>query len=227
MTSPSVATRVLAGESGAPARQTRAPADGTEPRAGRLRILLTGMSAVGKSTLVARLRELGHAAIDTDDGYTTESIGQAGEVLWLEDRVKALLDGPEEVFFVAGCASNQVVFHDDFDHIVLLSAPAEVIQQRLTTRENNQFGKTAEQVAQVMADLAEVEPLLRQVADVEIVTTGSLEQTLEEVLAVTRSSAVEQVQQSEPPQKGSRSGPNYPKNARQAARTTPKMSGTR
>lgn len=157
----------------------------------RLRILLTGMSAVGKSTLVQGLRGLGHAAVDTDDGFTTESTGQAGEVLWLEDRVRALLDGPEEVLFVAGCASNQVGFHDDFDHIVLLSAPPEVLRQRLATREGNPFGKTPEQVAQVLSDLAEVEPLLRHAADTEIVTTQTLDDTLRQIVEIGRGASDE------------------------------------
>jgi dephospho-CoA kinase len=35
-----------------------------------VRILLTGMSGVGKSTLVAELRRRGHAAHDADDGFS-------------------------------------------------------------------------------------------------------------------------------------------------------------
>ena len=155
---------------------------GIGARTGRTRILLTGMSAVGKSTLIGLLRERGQAAVDLDEGYTTESVGIPGEVLWLEDRVRALLDGPEDVLFVAGCASNQGPFHDDFDQVVLLSAPPEVVRQRLRERDTNPFGKTAEQEAQVLADLAEVEPLLRRAADVEIVTTGAPEAALARIL---------------------------------------------
>lgn len=148
----------------------------------RTRILLTGMSAVGKSTLVALLRDRGWAAVDLDEGYTTESIGLPGEVLWLEDRVRELLDGPDPVLFVAGCASNQGAFHHDFDRIVLLSAPAEVVRQRLRERDTNDFGKGPGEEEQVLADLAEVEPLLRRVADVEIVTTGPPEEMLGRIL---------------------------------------------
>src|SRR5699024_6514892 len=101
-----------------------------------------------------------------------------------EDRVRHLLDGPEDVIFVAGCASNQVGFHDDFDRIVLLSAPPEVVRQRLRTRDTNPLGKTMDEEAQVLADQAAVEPPLRRAADHEIVTAGSLEQTLREVLDV-------------------------------------------
>lgn len=163
---------------------TRPGADRTGPREGRARILLTGMSGVGKSTLVALLRARGHAAVDLDDGYTTESSNLPGEVLWLEDRVRELLDGPEEVLFVAGCASNQGVFRADFDRTVLLSAPPEVIRARLRDRDTNNFGKTPEQEAQVLADLAEVEPLLRRVADVEIITTGTPEHTVGRILGL-------------------------------------------
>ena len=150
----------------------------------RTRILLTGMSAVGKSTVVALLRERGYAAVDTDEHLTTESIGLPGEVLWLEDRVREVLEGPEEVLFLAGCASNQGSFHEDFDDIVLLSAPPAVLAQRLATRTTNPFGKTSEQATQVLADQREVEPLLRRVADHEIVTIGPPEQTVEQLLSI-------------------------------------------
>lgn len=149
----------------------------------RTRVLLTGMSGVGKSTMVSLLRDQGWAAVDLDQGYTTESVGLPGEVLWLESRVRELLDGSDEVLFVAGTASNQGGFHDDFDHIVLLSAPPEVVRQRLRTRDTNPFGKTPQEEATALADLAEVEPLLRRAADHEIVTTGSPEQTVQEMLA--------------------------------------------
>ena len=168
--------------SASPGRSASPVPTGTGAGTGRTRILLTGMSAVGKSTLVGLLRERGYAAVDLDEGYTTESEGSPGEVRWLEDRGRALLDGPEEVLFVAGCASNQGPFHDDFDQVVPLSAPPEVVRQRLRERDTNPFGKTAEQEAQVLADLAEVEPLLRRVADVEVVTTGAHEAALGRIL---------------------------------------------
>ncbi|MCK0112842.1 hypothetical protein MWU75_11900 [Ornithinimicrobium sp. F0845] len=142
------------------------------------------MSAVGKSTIVGLLRERGLAAVDLDDGCTTESVGLPGEVLWLEDRVREVLDSPEDVLFVAGCASNQGRFHDDFDQIVLLSAPPDVVRQRLRDRLTNPFGKTPEEEVKVLADQAEVEPLLRRAADHEIVTTGSPEDAVAELLEV-------------------------------------------
>jgi hypothetical protein len=43
--------------------------------------------------------------------------------------------------------------------------------QRLKARTTNGHGRSAEQRAQVLADLADVEPLLRRSADLIIVTT--------------------------------------------------------
>jgi dephospho-CoA kinase len=83
-----------------------------------VRVLVTGVSGVGKSTLVRELRGRGFRA-----------------------------------------------------HRVLLTAPAEVLVQRLMARSANGYGRSAEQRAQVLADLAGVEPLLRRSADLILVTT--------------------------------------------------------
>ena len=82
-----------------------------------------------------------------------------------------LATGDTGVLFLAGCEENPVKFHPWFDHIILLSAPAEVLTRRLATRTNNPFGKSAGSYHRFLADLAEVEPRLRAVADCEIDTT--------------------------------------------------------
>ena len=75
------------------------------------------------------------------------------------------------MLFVAGCEDNQVQFHPQFDHIVLLSAPPGVLAGRLAARTGNPYGKAPGELDRVLADLQTVEPLLRQVADHEICTT--------------------------------------------------------
>ena len=76
--------------------------------------------------------------------------------------------GPSLLFF-AGCSEEQATL--PFDYRVLLTAPAEILIRRLMTRTTNRYGRSAEQRAQVLADLAEVEPLLRRSADLILVTT--------------------------------------------------------
>src|SRR5512142_2886401 len=85
------------------------------------RVLLTGMSGTGKSSVIRALSARGFAAVDTDDGWC-EPLPD-GRQRWREDAIGRLLDtGDAGVLFVAGCEENQVRFHPRFDLIILLSA---------------------------------------------------------------------------------------------------------
>ena len=57
---------------------------------------------------------------------------------------------------------NQSAFYDRFDAIVLLSAPADVILDRVARRTTNDYGKTPLERAMILDDLASIEPLLRK-----------------------------------------------------------------
>ena len=117
------------------------------------RVLLTGMSAVGKSTIAERLSELGYKAVDTDGGGFSV-VDDRGDQHWDVDRMRMLLATEDaDVLFVVGSDDAQVQFYADFDHIVLLSAPRDVMVERLATRTNNPFGKTSDELAKVLADL--------------------------------------------------------------------------
>ena len=63
--------------------------------------------------------------------------------MWREDLVAELLagdDGP--TLYVSGTVSNQGRFYGRFDAVVLLSAPAEVLLQRIESRTTNDYGKS-------------------------------------------------------------------------------------
>jgi hypothetical protein len=105
------------------------------------------------------------------------------EWVWQEDRVRDLLASVDgEALFVSGCASNQGKFYDRFDHIVLLTAPASLIVDRLATRTNNPFGKRPEELARVLDDLEVIEPTLRRGATLELDTSVSVDLLVEELL---------------------------------------------
>jgi dephospho-CoA kinase len=147
---------------------------------GVTKILITGMSGTGKSTLLNELARRGHRVVDLDEGWSIEvptSDGSGTEQLWREDRVAALLSEDEaEPLFVSGCASNQGTFYDRFDAVVLLSVPVGVLLHRLATRESNSFGKDSFERDRILRDLAEVEPRLRATATAEVETTNPLDQ---------------------------------------------------
>ncbi len=143
------------------------------------------MSGTGKSTVINRLAELGYKAVDSDYGGLTVEVDSASspERLWHEDRIQELLSADDaEVLFISGTCRNQVQFYPQFDHIVLLSAPAHVLVQRLTTRTNNPYGKSSIELAETLRFLRTVEPMLRRRATLEIDTTASLAQVITAIL---------------------------------------------
>jgi len=145
------------------------------------RVLLTGMSGAGKSSVVRELRARGYKAIDTDDGWCAPLPN--GRQEWREDAIQALLNTNDtEVLFVAGCEENQVKFHAQFDHIILLSAPFEILAERLATRTNNPYGKSPEEFGRFREDVETVEPLLRRAASHEIRTTAPVDDVVAAIL---------------------------------------------
>jgi dephospho-CoA kinase len=156
------------------------------------RVLITGMSGTGKTTLIEALTVRGHKAVDTDADWphwlrplsdSAVAAGDEREWVWREDLLQELLSTEDaEVLFVSGCVSNQGQFYDRFDHIVLLTAPREIMLQRLARRDNNPFGKQPEELARILSDLEAIEPLLRHVASVEIDTSAPLDEVVASVL---------------------------------------------
>ncbi len=115
----------------------------------------------------------------------TEMVGSS---VWREDRIAALLDGSEEgVLFISGCVSNQGTFYPRFDAIVLLTAPADVILERVASRKTNDFGKRDAEWDRILHDLTNVEPLLRAGATNEIDTRAPLDDVVDALEAIAAS----------------------------------------
>ena len=156
------------------------------------------MSGSGKSTLVAELASRGYKAVDLDcDEYSewvavdqdTDVVGSPVEVardwVWREDRIGALLSIEDAAtLFVSGCASNMGLFLPRFDHVVLLSAPADVILSRLGNRTGNTYGQRPDEAARVLGLIESVEPLLRRIADREIDTSAPLDEVVAALLSL-------------------------------------------
>jgi RNase adaptor protein for sRNA GlmZ degradation len=154
------------------------------------KVLITGMSGTGKSAALRVLGERGHRVVDTDTGQWSHwviSPGGSPDWIWREDAIAALLaTHQQDHLFVAGCKTNQGKFYPQFDHIALLSAPADILLARIAARTGNPYGKHPAERAQILQDLAEVEPLLRATATIEIDATAPLTQVVQHLEELTR-----------------------------------------
>ena len=153
------------------------------------RVLVTGMSGTGKSTVLVELAKRGHRVVDTDHAGWSEDVtspdGFGSERLWREDRMSALLaEDTAEPLIVSGCTSNQGKFYDRFDAVVLLSLPVEVLVERVASRVTNPFGKHAAERERILRDLDAVEPLLRATSTAEIDATRPLHEVVDAVEAL-------------------------------------------
>src|SRR6202049_784329 len=101
------------------------------------KVLVTGMSGTGKSTALRMLSQRGHSVVDTDTdewSYWIRCPDGSTDWIWREDAITSLLANHEHGhLFVAGCKTNQGKFYSQFDHIALLSAPADILLARITT----------------------------------------------------------------------------------------------
>src|SRR4051794_7466228 len=157
------------------------------------KVLLTGMSGTGKSAALAELGRRGYRVVDTDDeGWReyrpyVESSDELhrGEWLWVEDRMTRLLESDEgRSLFVAGCVRNQAKFYDRFDAVVLLSAPVDVILDRIARRTTNDYGKSRLERAMIVEDLATIEPLLRAGCTHDLDASRPLADIVADLLAI-------------------------------------------
>jgi adenylate kinase family enzyme len=157
------------------------------------RVMVTGMSGTGKSSALAELGRRGYRVVDTDDPGWREYREDAepsdelhrGEWLWVEEKIAALLDSDDgRSLFVQGCVRNQSKFYDRFDAVVLLSAPADVLLDRIARRTTNDYGKTPLERAMILDDLAEVEPLLRKGCTHELDASRPLEEVVADLTTI-------------------------------------------
>jgi shikimate kinase len=152
---------------------------------GVARVLVTGMSGTGKSTALKVLAERGYRVVDTDTDEWSHWVrlpDGSADWVWREDAMAGLLSRYEGgTLFVAGCKTNQGKFYALFEYVVLLSAPADVLLARIATRTSNPYGKSPEERAEIRQNLAEVEPLLRASATVEIDATAPISRVVREL----------------------------------------------
>jgi len=146
------------------------------------------MSGTGKSTALDELDRRGFRVVDTDGPGWSEWVPATNEWLWREDRVAELLASEEDdVLYVSGCMSNQGKFYDLFDAVVLLSAPLDVILDRVENRTTNDYGKRPGERDLIRFHLETVEPLLRATSTHELDASKPLDDVVDALVTIGRS----------------------------------------
>lgn len=161
------------------------------------RLLITGMSGTGKSAVTQELVARGYRAYDLDTPEWSEWVDadpldvltptKGKDWVWREDRVRALLSKPAgDVLFVSGCAENMKRFFPLIDTVILLTAPAATIMERLEARPPGSYGSIAEERRKVADLISTIEPLLRESADHEVDTRRSIDATIDAILRIVQ-----------------------------------------
>ncbi len=162
------------------------------------RLLVTGMPGTGKSSVLAELGRRGYHVVDTDDPGWREYRPYAqpvdelhrGEWHWVAERMTTLLSSDDgRTLFVGGGARNQSTFYDRFDAVVLLSAPIDVLLDRVARRATNPYGNTPLDRAEILDDLANVEPLLRASCTHELDASRPLDDVVADLIAIASGNA--------------------------------------
>jgi shikimate kinase len=86
---------------------------------------------------------------------------------WDETLMTRLLESHRDIV-VSGTVANQGRFYGRCEHVVLLSAPLDVLLARVAARTTNPYGSTPEQRAEIAHYATTVEPLLRRGATLEL-----------------------------------------------------------
>jgi ribosomal protein S18 acetylase RimI-like enzyme len=168
-------------------------------------VWITGTSGVGKSTIGARLRELGWRAKDADwDGFSRWVDRTTGTVItdppdpvpdgWLErygwrvdpDAVTELANRARgDVAFLAGSVENEVDVWHHFDQIVCLVADDATIVGRVSTRSTNHFGKHPSELQAILAVNRTTESDYRALGATIIDGTAPVDTVTDEILEST------------------------------------------
>ena len=126
------------------------------------------MSGSGKSSVISNLKSRGYIAIDTDyDNWKTYSEDNKEWLLNEQKLTEILKSSVQKSLIISGCCSNQAKFYNYFHYVVLLFAPIETLLDRVLHRETNPYGQTTEERNEIIWNYENIQPLLKDKADIE------------------------------------------------------------
>lgn len=160
-------------------------------------VLITGVPGTGKTTLSRKLTEMGYKAYDIEgipglfaaaDRKTKQSVKDhdgADFKYWVCDKTKleSLIAGENSpITFYCGAASNLDEIMPLFDLVVLLTVSPDTMRQRLSSRTNNDFGRTTHVQDWIVSWKDSWEDMIKKNATLVISTDKGIEHVAEEII---------------------------------------------
>lgn len=165
-------------------------------------ILITGVSGSGKSEVSRKLKDLGYETHDMDTlkdlcvmvdkktGLPTpydngNDVEKMEKMYWLykpEVLKNIIVHQKNETEFYSGWPNNLEEIVSLFTKVIVLSASADTIRQRLLSRTDNGFGKSVEVQDYILSGKEKMESELKEGDAIIINSERSLNQVVEEVI---------------------------------------------
>ncbi|MGB4767750.1 MAG: AAA family ATPase [Candidatus Saccharimonas sp.] len=170
-------------------------------------IYITGVAGSGKSTVIEHLSKAGYETHGVDEeGFADWAHRETGDIAlypedesnvdfhewykqysWVlnEERIHQLLDQSNlasKAVFLAGVADGEDSVRDLFSHVIYLSIDQVTIKKRIEERENNDFGKTPEEMADTLKWYRENDPRYKSDGSIVVDATQPVEQVVKDIV---------------------------------------------
>jgi thymidylate kinase len=165
-------------------------------------IYITGVPGTGKSTVQKELVRQGFEAYDIDQarfgGPTNLVTGEPVPMPSIESRsaewfkrhewrvsryaVEELKqDAAGRVVYLCGTATTDHLIWDLFDRVLFLEVDEETLRERLAGREDNDFGKTDDELRMILERYRDTQERVKKLGVITIDATGDLTATTDQI----------------------------------------------
>lgn len=170
-------------------------------------IYITGMSGSGKSTILRELASLGYETHGVDElGYADWVDRKTGEIIpfpedeqsvtvhdWYKkhrwvlsvDRISQLkhqVDTDDKLVFLGGIAEGEENVWQYFDKVFLLKIDEQTINERITNRTDNDFGKAPEEMTEIMSVLHVYQAKCEKLGAIVVDSTKPIKTVVENII---------------------------------------------
>lgn len=171
-----------------------------------MKVLITGTSGTGKSTVGAELKERGFDVIETDQDvfnhlsiayWVSRVTGEGANMpwpppenwhnendwMWRVDVLNQRLESSNNsIVFACGDSRNKEEAYPLFDKVIVLNTGDDVLRERIQARADNYFGKSDAEFAWIVDQNKTIVNEVSQVGGITINANQSLNKVVDDIL---------------------------------------------